>query len=73
LEAKKENLGHMVTQEAIIEALRQVREPERGRGLVTLNMVRDIEVEGDSAAVVLTIPACPLEADIKARCEVNLW
>jgi ATP-binding protein involved in chromosome partitioning len=61
----------MVTREAIIEALRRVQEPELGRDLVTLNMVRDIEMEGDVVrfTVVLTTPSCPLKADIKARCE----
>jgi ATP-binding protein involved in chromosome partitioning len=62
----------MVTREAIIEALRQVQEPELGQDLITLNMVREIEVEDGSVrfTVVLTTPACPLKADIKARCEV---
>ncbi|NGZ96694.1 MAG: chromosome partitioning protein [Nitrospira sp. WS110] len=61
----------MVTREAIIEALRQVQEPELGQDLITLNMVREIEVEDDVVrfTVVLTTPACPLKADIKARCE----
>lgn len=61
----------MVTRDAVIEALRQVQEPELGQDLITLNMVRDIEVEGDAVrlTVVLTTPACPLKADIKARCE----
>jgi ATP-binding protein involved in chromosome partitioning len=61
----------MVTREAVIEALRQVQEPELRQDLITLNMVRDIEAEGDSVrfTVVLTTPACPLKADIKARCE----
>jgi ATP-binding protein involved in chromosome partitioning len=61
----------MVTREAIIEALRQVQEPELGRDLVTLNMVRDIEMEDDTVrlTIVLTTPACPLKADIKAWCE----
>jgi ATP-binding protein involved in chromosome partitioning len=61
----------MVTREAVIEALRQVQEPELGRDLVTLNMVRDIEVKDGAVrcTIVLTTPACPLKADIKARCE----
>ncbi len=61
----------MVTCKAIIEALRQVQEPELGQDLITLNMVREIEVEDDVVrfTVVLTTPACPLKADIKARCE----
>jgi ATP-binding protein involved in chromosome partitioning len=61
----------MITREAVIEVLRQVQEPELGQDLITLNMVRDIQVKPDAVrfTVVLTTPACPLKADIKARCE----
>ncbi|RPH81857.1 MAG: iron-sulfur cluster assembly protein, partial [Nitrospiraceae bacterium] len=61
----------MVARETIIDALRQVQEPELGQDLITLKMVRNIEVEGDAVrfTVVLTTPACPLKGDIKTRCE----
>ncbi|MBN1287558.1 MAG: Mrp/NBP35 family ATP-binding protein [Anaerolineae bacterium] len=58
--------------DAVRAALGTVIEPELKRDLVTLNMVKDIEVEGGTAhmTVVLTTPACPLkdviEADIRA-------
>ncbi|NWF74144.1 MAG: iron-sulfur cluster assembly protein [Nitrospirae bacterium] len=59
----------MVNREAVIEALRHVQEPELGQELITLNMVRDIVMEGDAVrfTVVLTTPVCPVKADIKAR------
>ncbi len=62
----------MVTQEQVLEALRKVKDPELGRDVVSLGMVREVRVEGDRVAltVVLTTPACPLteriEADIRA-------
>jgi ATP-binding protein involved in chromosome partitioning len=61
----------MVTREAVIEALRHVQEPELGQDLISLNMVRDIQVEPDAVrfTVVLTTPSCPLKSDIKSRCE----
>ncbi len=62
----------MVTTEQVMQALRRVMDPELGRDIVSLGMVRDVQVEGDrvSLTVVLTTPACPLteriEADIRA-------
>jgi metal-sulfur cluster biosynthetic enzyme len=38
----------MVSREAVIEALRQVQEPELRQDLITLKMVRDIKVEGNA-------------------------
>jgi ATP-binding protein involved in chromosome partitioning len=47
-----------------------VQEPDLGKDLVTLNMVKDIEIEGNyvSFTVVLTTPACPLKDMIKNAC-----
>lgn len=54
----------------ILKALGNVIEPDLGRDLVTLNMVKDIEIDGDhvSFTVVLTTPACPLKDVIKQAC-----
>ncbi len=51
-----------VTEEQVLQALSQVRDPELGRDLVSLGMVRNIQIEGDrvSFELVLTTPACPL-------------
>ncbi len=57
----------------IREALRDVRDPEIGRDLVSLNMVRDIEIQGSGVkvGVALTTAGCPLKhkitTDIKDR------
>ncbi len=60
-----------VTQEAVLNALRTVQEPELGGDLVTRNMVRDLVVDGASVAftIELTTPACPLKDEIEARVE----
>ena len=54
----------------ILKALGNVIEPDLGRDLVTLNMIKDIVTEGDkvSFTVVLTTPACPLKDMIKNAC-----
>jgi ATP-binding protein involved in chromosome partitioning len=58
-----------VTKEAVTAALSQVQDPELHRDLVTLNMVRDIRVDGGrvSFTVVLTTPACPLKNQIESE------
>lgn len=52
-----------MTKEKVLEALSNVQEPDLGKDLVTLNMVKDIEINGDdvSFTIVLTTPACPMK------------
>ncbi|MEO8720193.1 MAG: Mrp/NBP35 family ATP-binding protein [Ginsengibacter sp.] len=59
-----------MTENDVIKALSTVEEPDFKKDLVTLNMVKDIKIEGDevSFTVVLTTPACPLKDIIKGRC-----
>src|SRR5438046_10740541 len=59
-----------MTKEEILKALSTVQEPDLGKDLITLNMVKDIEIEGNyvSFIVVLTTPACPLKDKIKTDC-----
>ena len=57
--------------EDVLKALSTVQEPDLGKDLVTLNMVKDIEINGNeiSFTVVLTTPACPLKELIRRDCE----
>ena len=59
-----------MTNEDILRALSNVQEPDLGKDLVTLNMVKDIAIEGKkvSFTVVLTTPACPLKDMIMNAC-----
>lgn len=59
-----------MTEEKILEALRNVQEPDLGKDIVTLNMVKDIVIEKYyvSFTVVLTTPACPMKDHIKNAC-----
>jgi ATP-binding protein involved in chromosome partitioning len=61
----------MITNEAIFKALATVQEPDLKKDLVTLNMIRDVRIEGNDIffTVVLTTPACPLKEKIKKDCE----
>lgn len=53
--------------EKIMAALSKVQEPELHRDLVTLNMIKDLKINGDkvSFTIVLTTPACPLKTRIE--------
>ena len=59
-----------MTNEDILRALSNVQEPDLGKDLVTLNMIKDIAIEGKkvSFTVVLTTPACPLKDMIMNVC-----
>jgi len=59
-----------ITKEQVIEALKNVIEPDLKKDLITLNMIEDIQVNGldVSFTVVLTTPACPLKALIQSAC-----
>jgi ATP-binding protein involved in chromosome partitioning len=60
-----------LTDELVLGALRNVREPELHKDLVTLNMIRDLKIKDAGAVtftIVLTTPACPLTAQIEQNC-----
>jgi ATP-binding protein involved in chromosome partitioning len=59
-----------MTEEQILRALSYVQEPDLGKDLVTLNMIKNIKIDGNqvSFTVVLTTPACPLKELIKNDC-----
>ena len=60
----------VITKEQVIAALSNVQEPDLGKDLITLNMVKDITIKGRdvSFTVVLTTPACPLKDLIRNAC-----
>ena len=59
-----------MTNDDILKALSNVQEPDLGKDLVTLNMVKDIKIDGNNVSftVVLTTPACPLKDMIMNAC-----
>jgi ATP-binding protein involved in chromosome partitioning len=63
-----------LTEGAILDALRQVQEPELGKDIVTLQMVKNIVIEGTTAAftIELTTPACPLKDEIESNTRAAL-
>src|SRR6476620_6005876 len=57
----------LLSNENIMTALGKVKDPEIGRDLVSLGMVKNVEITGPHVAltVELTTPACPLKAKIE--------
>jgi ATP-binding protein involved in chromosome partitioning len=57
----------MLDQQAILNALRTVMDPELHKDIVTLNMVKDIQISNGnvSLTVTLTTPACPLKETVE--------
>ncbi|HYO10619.1 MAG TPA: Mrp/NBP35 family ATP-binding protein [Tepidisphaeraceae bacterium] len=52
-----------LTREQVMAALRTVQDPELFKDIVTLNMVKDVRIDGSGVEVTveLTTPACPLK------------
>lgn len=59
-----------MTESDILKALSNVQEPDLGKDLVTLNMVKDIAIDGNNVSftVVLTTPACPMKDMMMNAC-----
>ncbi len=60
-----------MTESDILKALSNVQEPDLGKDLVTLNMVKDISIQGNevSFTIVLTTPACPMKDMMRTASE----
>jgi ATP-binding protein involved in chromosome partitioning len=61
----------MVTEAAILEALRAVKDPDLHKDIVTLGFVKDLRIDAARIAfsIQLTTPACPVKDQLKAQAE----
>lgn len=61
----------MATEQEILEALRQVEDPDLHRDIVSLGFVQDVEVRDGRVGlrIVLTTPACPVRDQMKTQAE----
>jgi metal-sulfur cluster biosynthetic enzyme len=59
-------MSHL-TENAILETLRQVLDPELGCNIVDLGLVYDVSIENDKVRVVMTLttPGCPMHDSIR--------
>lgn len=57
----------MVTREEVLQALSTIRDPDLGRDVVSLGMVKELEIRDDRVGFTLelTTPACPVKAEFE--------
>jgi ATP-binding protein involved in chromosome partitioning len=60
-----------VSENAVLDALRVVRDPDLGQDIVTLGFVKDIKIDEGKVefAIELTTPACPVKDQLKAEAQ----
>lgn len=62
-------MDEKIAVESVLAALREVEDPELRRDLVSLKMIRDLEVNGETVSftLMLTTPACPLRGTLEKQ------
>ncbi|NNE98699.1 MAG: iron-sulfur cluster assembly protein, partial [Pyrinomonadaceae bacterium] len=56
-----------ITEEQVLDQLRNIQDPDLKKDIVTLEFVKDLEIkDGDvSFRIVLTTPACPVKEEFE--------
>ena len=64
----------MLTQEHILNALRDVKDPDLNRDIVTLDFVKNIKICGGNVSfeIELTTPACPVKEKLQTEAEAKV-
>jgi ATP-binding protein involved in chromosome partitioning len=59
-----------LTEQNVLEALRQVKDPDLHRDIVSLGFVKDLRINGKDVSFILelTTPACPVRDQFKTDC-----
>ena len=57
-----------INEEAILDALRQIKDPDLHKDIVALGFIRDLKIDGGAVSfrIVLTTPACPVKAEMES-------
>ncbi len=60
-----------VSQEAVLQALSNIQDPDLGKDIVSLGFVKDLSIEGNrvSFTIELTTPACPVKESFREQAE----
>ena len=63
------NKREYLTQEQVLESLKQIIDPDLLKDIVTLGFIRDLEVSGGdvSFTIMLTTPACPVKEQMESE------
>src|SRR2546422_10827911 len=58
---------NQLNENIILDALRQIQEPDMHKDIVTLGFIKDLKIDGGNVSfrIVLTTPACPVKAEME--------
>ena len=56
-----------LNEQLILDSLRQIKDPDLHKDIVTLGFIRDLKIDGGNVSfrIVLTTPACPVKAEME--------
>jgi ATP-binding protein involved in chromosome partitioning len=56
-----------LTEQSVLDALRQIQDPDLHKDIVTLGFIKDLKIEGGAVSfrIVLTTPACPVKEQME--------
>src|ERR1700712_5189383 len=56
-----------LSEQTVLDALRQIQDPDLHKDIVTLGFIRDLKIEGGDVSfrIVLTTPACPVKEQME--------
>ncbi|MFN2492185.1 MAG: Mrp/NBP35 family ATP-binding protein [Pyrinomonadaceae bacterium] len=57
-----------ITEQLVLDALRQIQDPDLHKDIVTLGFIKDLEIDDGAVSfrIVLTTPACPVKAEMES-------
>jgi ATP-binding protein involved in chromosome partitioning len=57
-----------ITEQIILDALKQIKDPDLHKDIVTLGFIKDLKIDGGGVSfrIVLTTPACPVKAEMES-------
>jgi ATP-binding protein involved in chromosome partitioning len=57
-----------LNEQLILDSLRQIKDPDLHKDIVTLGFIRDLKINGGNVSfrIVLTTPACPVKAEMES-------
>src|ERR1051325_6630112 len=61
-------MSTQVTEQLVLDALRQIKDPDLHKDIVTLGFIKDLKIDNGvvSFRIVLTTPACPVKAEMES-------
>jgi ATP-binding protein involved in chromosome partitioning len=60
-----------LNEQLILEGLRQIKDPDLHKDIVTLGFIKDLKIDGGNVSfrIVLTTPACPVKAEMESAAQ----